>query len=675
MSLWAFKRVNREVDELIEAGHNAHERGEYIRSIQNFKDAREIIDDLNPGRRKRPQTAAARLQRDATPAKKRFVPPSYAPLEGAERKNISFLSPSKIRSAKTKLKLLPVIDSESEGRVTRLKHLKSNMLPIQSVNESKCEDLSKIFANRAWRKELQLKSAAAQSAEAALELNKAEHEKAEKLLFKVLKQQQNLMAEENVRNHPIIACTLHNLGCLRSSQARVQEAESFFMRALQMRKACYRLNEEHLDIAESLNDLGCCRLTLGRPGSDCENDLLRGLHMRQSLLPKTHSLITESMCNVSLCAFKMGQRGRALKLMKEALHLRRRSGDLAGTIDCSIMLADMYGRDVHLYGKALALLRESLGMLQDVKEDDHYGFASIMHKIARLHFANMKYDKAKSWAERAIGMCNTKSSSLTRAYIFAIEMDLKLIDARLEAKRLYQERLDLAKRLAEGWAEPEKKIKRRRKKRRHKRRGRRSASPERKRSLSPNRNRRKKSKSPPRKKKQRPRTAHRFASLKGHRSSSMQKRPKTALSRMQRMKIQQTLTPKGSEILEEPSRNLSSWGSSFSSLPSAKNEPIRKKKKIVSKESRFAKDSAIAAARYKKAEVKRAEEEKRKQKRLEREEGLNRKSLNYIIKANNKNMKSVSQGGGMFLSGPPIGFKSSFVGNAQSLSESVLQQW
>ena len=141
------------------------------------------------------------------------------------------------------------------------------------------------------------------------------------------------------------------------------------------------------------------------------------------------------------------------------------------------------------------------------------------------------------------------------------------------------------------------------------------------------------------------------------------------------MKIQQTLTPKGSEILEEPSRNLSSWGSSFSSLPSAKNEPIRKKKKIVSKESRFAKDSAIAAARYKKAEVKRAEEEKRKQKRLEREEGLNRKSLNYIIKANNKNMKSVSQGGGMFLSGPPIGFKSSFVGNAQSLSESVLQQW
>ena len=684
MALEAFQRMSVEVDKLLEQGTNNHERGEFRTSIQKFIKARDIIDKnlgsfasrkRDRSKHNRPRTASARLEArsDSCSGGQHNVTWKSARLEAMKR---------------TYLPVLENVDGSSIQERS-LDAMKAHYLPVISMQQ---EEEEFILNNPSWRRELQLKCTVAEGALAALELNKAEDEKAEKRLLKVLQSQQNIMAEEGIRNHQTIATTLHNLGCLRASQNKMEDAEKYFTRALQMRKVSCG-GSDHVDIAESLNDLGCCRLSMGKvPAKDCEKDLLRALEMRQKLLPKTHALITESKCNIAVCKLKYGDRSGALDTMREGLALRTRSRDISGIIDCSIALAEMYGRDKHLYHEAFDLLRNSLWMFQDFKGDDHHGAASIMHKLMRLSYAHQHYSAAKDWGTRAIETCMIVPTSLTRAYRHAIETDLRLVDMRLEAKRLHQERLELARRMAEGRAEVssprkgkrrgrgcrERGKSRRRSPNGRRKKGSRSRSPSRSASKSPTR-----SKSP--KYGRRPNTARPYRRGGETISTSrVRRRPETAHGTrrlpkartktteksIKRAKTAPRIRNRSREELDGPSTTLSAW-SSISSIASHACPVKPKKNPGATKKNLFSIDARTAAKRFKLAEEKRAAEEKVEHK----------KKLRELRKQKKNVLKTPSASLSMIISGPPKCSFSNLLpirrkeGGAVFSSEAFLAQW
>eukprot|EP00944_MAST-04C_sp_MAST-4C-sp1_P004966 g4966.t1 len=616
----AIRLVNEKINGYLEDAMRLSERGADKEAFRKYNVAKNTIFDNLTAKVKqnmrniekrikvgRPQTAYGRLERKTKMNHNRILSNVDKSTDGPEEQvpsiNIkTFLKKKNL--GRLKCKYLPVRD---DGMVSSyLKDLKRQQFPCDEMHSRFLQgEMQKMI--REWQKNLQLKSALAEEAIAAFEMvNNDSYEKAERMLLKTLNIQQNLL---KVNNHEMIARTLHNIGCFYASTHKFKEAESYFTRALQMRKRIFtnsqipyspnaarpdNIEVYHIDIAESLNDLGCVRLSLNLPTALCEKDLTRALQMREFLLHPLHPLITESYFNLSISNLKGGRRVEALKFMRKCLQLRKRNRDNAGVIKCSIALADIYSRDLHLYRQALDLLLSAVTLQQDFFSDAVVE-AEIFHRVCRLHFSHQKYTLAKEYGHRAIEKIQTVNTQRSRAYEVIIKNDVSLVVRRLETKRLYQEKLDLEKRMREGRSSERKKRMKKKK--------------------------RKKGSIIKKKKKLRPISAH--PRLKGTSTpksqSKRRRRPQTSNPRKRSMenkdfknRVNKSIESLGSAL---PSGTLSDFTISTNlsslSLSQKKRKKCREgKNNRKTREKAHIRDMEIARRRYRNAEKARLENEK-----------------------------------------------------------------
>ncbi len=680
------EKNNKKINNYIENAVELSERGETKQASRKYKIAKEAIlanlthqtkQNIKQITKNRPQTAFARLERKKKINRKNTTSNNNADNIIIKSTNISKSIEAK-KLNKLKCKYLPI--NKNGLNIRYLKTLKGQYFPCDQAHAN---FLHKKFVkiNKNWQSKLQLKLSIADEAIAAFELlNNDDDQKAEEILLKAFRLEKELL---QTSNHEILARTLHNLGCLKATQNQFKEAENYFSRALQMRKCVFKTSQKpyrsskndeeetlsevnHIEIAESLNDLGCVRLSLNVPTEECEKDLHRALKMRERILHPLDPLITESYFNLSMSNLKGGRRSNALSYMRKCLLLRKRNRDTAGVIKCSMALSDICGRDLHLYREALDLLLNASTLQQDFFNDILVE-AEIFHRISRLHFSHQKYELAKEYGQRAIEKIKLISTQQSRVYQITILNDMKLIEMRLEAKRLYLEKLELEKRLREGHAgrkKKKKKKKRRKKKRsvspkRRNNRGRRnnksrSRSPK-KRSQSPRKRRSPSPKSKNRRIYSRPMTAH-------HNRKKItynKRRPQT--SGPNRKRLNRALKFSASPSNRKHHRSIESLGSS---LPSgtlsqftmstelSSQSIIRDKKKkpmsadaMRKKENRnFEKNMQLARKRYEHAEKERIKKEEEDKKRKEEEEkdrqnsnGPKINKTKYILKKNKQN--------------------------------------
>lgn len=88
------------------------------------------------------------------------------------------------------------------------------------------------------------------------------------------------------RDHPTVACILHDLGACIDLAGRTEEAEDCYRRALAIREK--KLGIDHPDVARSLHELGMCSWKLGRMG-EAEKSFRRALTIFKQKLGSNHA--------------------------------------------------------------------------------------------------------------------------------------------------------------------------------------------------------------------------------------------------------------------------------------------------------------------------------------------------------------------------------------------------
>jgi len=164
------------------------------------------------------------------------------------------------------------------------------------------------------------------------------------------------------------------------------------------------LGNEHLDVAQSLNNLGLLYRSQGRYEA-AEPLYTQALEMRQRLLEEDHPHVAQSLNNLGLLYRSQGRYEAAEPLYTRALALyKRRLGDdhphVATSLDNLAYLYSVQGR----YEEAELLHTQALEMRQRLLEEDHPHVATSLNNLAILYYSQRRYEDAELFYKHALEM-------------------------------------------------------------------------------------------------------------------------------------------------------------------------------------------------------------------------------------------------------------------------------
>jgi eukaryotic-like serine/threonine-protein kinase len=123
-------------------------------------------------------------------------------------------------------------------------------------------------------------------------------------------------------DHLNLADSLNNLGLLLQAVGRPSEAEPLLERALEVRR--HQLGEQHALVALSLSNLALLRREQDRP-QEAEAGLLAALAIRRQVLPPGHPQLASSLHTLASLLAGGGRLAEAEAFNREAHELRRRT--------------------------------------------------------------------------------------------------------------------------------------------------------------------------------------------------------------------------------------------------------------------------------------------------------------------------------------------------------------
>lgn len=236
----------------------------------------------------------------------------------------------------------------------------------------------------------------------------------------------NLCAAWLGRETTSYARLMNWIGYMRKDQGRYDEAETYFKRALEIRKKLHH-PQQHQSFAESYNNLGEVYEEQGRL-AEAESCYVLALRIRERRYWPEHPFLVYPLINLGeLCALQSRYVEadsffrRGLKIVETEYgpnHLQA-----AWSING---LADMY-RWQGKYAQAESLYYRALIIREDAFGPDHPKVVETLGGLARLHASVKEYSKSLADYDRLLA---SKRSFLQSAFSYASESQ-KMAYARL----------------------------------------------------------------------------------------------------------------------------------------------------------------------------------------------------------------------------------------------------
>ena len=178
-------------------------------------------------------------------------------------------------------------------------------------------------------------------------------------------------------------------------------AEPMVADALALRRQVH--GEEHLEVAESLNEQAALRYLTG-DWQTSEELMAQVLALRRRLLGEAHPDLAASLSNLAVLRHARGDHDSAEELYREALAMRR---DLLGdghreVANTRYELARLLGEKGD-YEVALPLLEEAAAVLRELQAV-HGDLATVLNELAYLHFVLGDFAAARPLFDEALGM-------------------------------------------------------------------------------------------------------------------------------------------------------------------------------------------------------------------------------------------------------------------------------
>ncbi|MGD1904755.1 MAG: CHAT domain-containing protein [Leptolyngbyaceae cyanobacterium] len=211
-----------------------------------------------------------------------------------------------------------------------------------------------------------------------------------------------ILREQLGEDHLDVANSLNNLAELHLTQNRYGEVESFYQEAL----GIYRdqLGERHPNVASNLNNLATLYRKQGRY-REAESLHLEALAIRHEQFGAQHPSVGDSLSNLASVYYAQGRYIEAEPLFQQALAIDREAlGEDHPSVANSLnKLAGLY-QNQGRYGEAESLIQQALVIQREALGEDHPSVASSLNNLATLHYNQGFYGEAGYLYQEALSI-------------------------------------------------------------------------------------------------------------------------------------------------------------------------------------------------------------------------------------------------------------------------------
>jgi tetratricopeptide (TPR) repeat protein len=200
-------------------------------------------------------------------------------------------------------------------------------------------------------------------------------------------------------DHSQVALSMNNLGTLYFAQGRYKEAETLFLKSLQLTKPFLEKDNHQLEMAwgdwaRTLNNLAMLYYEKGRY-SEAKLLYKKSLKLHQ-LLGNDHPLIATSLNNLAMLYSAQGRYIKAEPLYLQALEIRKRQlGDEHLDVATSLNnLANHYS-DLSYYDKAESLYLQSLAIYERHVSDKYPNVPATLSNLGSIYISQRRYSQAE----------------------------------------------------------------------------------------------------------------------------------------------------------------------------------------------------------------------------------------------------------------------------------------
>ena len=271
--------------------------------------------------------------------------------------------------------------------------------------------------------------------------NQARYDEAEPLFRRALAIYEKQLGAE----HPNVAVVLNNLAFLYNNQARYAEAESLYYRALKIREK--QLGVEHADVAQSLNNLAFLYDSQARYA---EAELLyrRALVIKEKALGTNHTGVAYSLNNLAELYYKQAQYAQAEPLYRRALEIFEKQLGLEhpNVATCLNNLAMLYEAQMR-YADAEPLLKRALAIDEKAYGAGHPNVAITLNNFALLYDGQNRYAEAEILYQRSLAIKEKQLGKVHPDVAISLSNLAVLYDDQArhaEAEPLYKRALSIA---------------------------------------------------------------------------------------------------------------------------------------------------------------------------------------------------------------------------------------
>jgi tetratricopeptide (TPR) repeat protein/DNA-binding XRE family transcriptional regulator len=198
---------------------------------------------------------------------------------------------------------------------------------------------------------------------------------------------------------------LHKVGAYAQKRALYELADQFLTQALAIRRLV--LGTEHIDIAESLNELAMLYRMQGRY-NEARTFYLQALHIRQQQLEPGHMQIAESLNDLALLYWAMGKYKEAEPLFQQALSIGEQQPELDHAIASIINNLALLYWTIKKYVKAEPLFLRALHIWEQTLGPEHPQVAIGLNNLARLYSDLGNYEQAEPLHKKALHIRESK---------------------------------------------------------------------------------------------------------------------------------------------------------------------------------------------------------------------------------------------------------------------------
>jgi CHAT domain-containing protein/tetratricopeptide (TPR) repeat protein len=246
-----------------------------------------------------------------------------------------------------------------------------------------------------------------------------------------------------------LATVFINMGVLYFSLRRFDEAEAFYLDAINMNRRLYK--GDHPDLALSIDKIAELYYSTGRY-TEAEPFQLESLEMRRRLLKGDQPDISVSLNNLAYLYYVMGNYAKAEPIFREALEMKRRlykgdNDDLAISLDNLGKFYFVIGR----YSEAETLSKEALEMRRRLFKGDDRSLAISINNMAVFYAEALgSYAKAEPFYQEAYEMYSRIYNGDHPELVVSANNLAGFFKNRgryAEAELLYKESLEMSRRL------------------------------------------------------------------------------------------------------------------------------------------------------------------------------------------------------------------------------------